>query len=346
MKNDKLEALIANVPFVIAEVGNNHLGDPELAHRTLDAAADAGVDAVKFQLFDPDELVASTEPVLSHVPDNRFATQRERFRHMVLGREHFIALVEHARMRNVMFLCTPFDRESADFLAPLVPAFKIASGDASNFQLLDHVASMGKPMFVSTGCCTQDEVDWLVGRMPKDRLVIFHCVGSYPTPDAEASMSMIPYYASRYGVPVGYSDHTKDQLAPLLAVALGVVAIEKHFILDRSIPGGDRALSLTGPEMANLVSELRRARLMLGESSQRTILACERYGREKLRRSPYARHAVKAGEHMQMQDVILLRPEIAGAYSLADLSRHSAVQALRDIGAETPLTPDNSILLA
>lgn len=321
-------------PYVIAEIGNNHLGDIDLAHRTLDAAIDAGVDAVKFQLFKPDELVAASEPLLKHVPDKTCSTQRERFRRMCLKPEDFTVLAEHARKRNTTFLCTPFDLASADFLDPLVPAFKIASGDATNFQLIDHVVRKGKPVMVSTGCCTQDEVDALVRKLPKDRTLLFHCVGSYPTPDEDVCLSLISYYTQRYGIPVGYSDHTCDLLAPVGAVAAGALAIEKHFILDRSLPGGDRELSLTGLEMAQLVKDARRAFAMVGVTP-REVRPSEKYGRLKLRRSPYTRRPVSAGEILNMDDIVFLRPVVEGAYSLDAIVAASRITALRDLPAET-----------
>ena len=335
---------VGGAPLVIAEVGNNHLGDPDLAHRTLDAAADAGVDAVKFQMFQADELVASAEPVLKHVPDNRFATQRERFRQMMLAPEVMASLAEHARRRGVIFLCTPFDTRSADILDPLVPAFKIASGDATNYPLLEHVARKDKPMLVSTGLCTQEEVDALVAHLPAGRSILLHCVGAYPTPDEDASLAMIPFYAARYALPVGYSDHTPDLLAACAAVGLGAVAVEKHFILDRDIPGGDRALSITGPEMARLVSDLKRVAAMRGHTP-RSVQASETYGRSKLRRSAYTRRAIRKGEMLTLQDIALLRPEIEGAHSIAALTRAAGVVALEDLAAEAPLTSANSRLV-
>lgn len=331
-------------PYVIAEIGNNHLGDPELAHRTLDAAVEAGVDAVKFQMFNPTQLVIAAETVLKHVPDKTYSTQRERFSRMCLDRDTFSSLARHAAARKVAFLCTPFDRESADFLNPLVPVFKIASGDATNYQLIDHVVDKGKPMLVSTGLCTQQEVDFLVKRLPKDRTLLFHCVGAYPTPDKDACLSLIPYYKSRYGIPIGYSDHTCDLIAPVGAVAVGALAIEKHFILDRSLPGGDRELSLTGPEMMRLVQDTRRVFEMLGDTP-RSVRASEVYGREKLRRSPYTRRPVNAGEKLMADDIVFLRPAVDQAFAQEAVMAAKEIIAISDQPAETPLRPQHFRLL-
>lgn len=331
-------------PYIIAEVGNNHLGDVEIAHKSIDAAVDAGVDAVKFQLFDPDLLITASEPVLKHVPANKFSTQRERFRHMVLEHAEFESLARHCAEASVAFLCTPFDPPSADFLDTLVPAFKIASGDSSNFALIDHVTRKGKPMMASTGLCEQDEVDELVSHLPADRSLIFHCIGAYPTPDADANLALIPFYRERYGLSVGFSDHTTDPLASLAAVALGATIIEKHFILDRTLPGGDRDLSLDAASMHELVKGARRIASMRG-TMPRTLTPSEAYGREKLRRSAYAKRAIHAGERFGIEDVVLLRPEISGAHSLKDVLDASGLIATADITPESVLTTDNTELL-
>lgn len=335
---------LGSAPYVIAEIGNNHLGDVDLAHRTLDAAADAGVSAVKFQMIDPEKIVIGTEPLLQHVPDRETRTQRERFQKMSLRGEHFAALAEHARRRSVAFMCTPFDEASADYLEDLVRVYKVASGDVSNLRLLDHIAAKGKPMLVSTGMCTQDEIDALVKRLPADRLLLFHCIGAYPTPDAEVNMAIVPFLRQRYGLPIGFSDHTPDLLAPALAVGLGAVAIEKHFILDRSLPGGDRALSLVPEEMTELVKNLRRVVAMIGDSPRR-LYDCEQYGRRKLRRSPYTSRAARAGETLDLNSIVFLRPCDERAFSVAEVMAATHVELLADFGPEELLTPANARLV-
>lgn len=332
--------VVGTRPYVIAEIGNNHLGDIDLAHRTLDAAIEAGVDAVKFQMFKPSELVAASEPLLKHIPDKTYTTQRERFKRMCLGPEEFSQLAAHAKEKNITFLCTPFDLASADYLDALVPAFKIASGDATNNQLIDHVVRKGKPVMVSTGLCTQDEVDALVARLPKERSILFHCIGSYPTPDRDVCLSLIPFYRQRYGIPVGYSDHTCDLLAPSGAIAVGAMAIEKHFILDRTLPGGDRELSLTGPEMAQLVKGVHRTFDMVGDTP-RTVRPSEQYGREKLRRSPYTRKPVRAGDVLSIDDVVFMRPVVQTAYPLDAIVAAGRIVATRDLAAEAPIVPEH-----
>lgn len=329
---------IGSRPYIIAEIGNNHLGNAELAHKTLDAAIDAGVDAVKFQMFKSSELVSASEPLLKHVPDPACKTQRERFQKMELKPEVFAQLAQHAKDRKIDFLCTPFDLDSADFLDEFVPAFKIASGDATNSQLIDNLVARGKPIMISTGLCTQDEVDALVAKLPAERTILFHCISSYPTPDEDACLSLIPFYKARYGLPVGYSDHTCDLMAPVASVALGAVAVEKHFILDRALPGGDRQLSLNGAEMAQLVSDARRMHMMLGDTP-RIVRPCEQYGLTRLRRSPYVRRAVKAGESIGVDDIVFMRPAVETAFPIEKIMAAGRVRVLVDQPADSLVDP-------
>ena len=331
---------IGSCALIIAEIGNNHLGDPDLAHRTLEAAAESGVDAIKFQLFNPDLLVSNDAPILRHVPDRIHGTQRERFQSMLLPPEAFVRLAEHAEELGKIFLTTPFDEKSADILDDLVPAFKIASGDANNTPLLKYIISKGKPVLISTGTCDQDEVDKLVSIIPKDNSVLLHCVGSYPTPDDQASLSMIPFYRKRYGIFTGYSDHTAGILAPLAAISMGAVVLEKHFILDKSLPAGDREVSLTPKEMFDLVKEIRRLESMLGRTPRR-VLPCEKYGRRNLRRNAYAKRDIKSHETITVHDVVWLRPEVERGLSFDDFNKAHSFKAKKAIDFEEPLTLDN-----
>ncbi len=330
--------------YIIAEIGNNHLGEFNLALKTLEAALETGVDAIKFQMFNPESLVTASTPVYKHVPDNIYSTQRERFRQMRLTDDQFLQLAKITRDNGVDFLCTPFDKSSADFLYPLVPAFKIASGDTSNYALIDHVKDKKKPLIVSTGLCDQKEVDLLVDNLPLNSTVLLHCVGSYPTPDDEVNLALIPFFKERYKIPIGFSDHTSDILAPLSAAAIGAVVIEKHFILDRSIPGGDQTLSLVPNEMKKLVDSVRRLEKMMG-SSPRKLTTSELYGRTNLRRSPYSNKKIKKGEQLSINDITFLRPEVESAYPISDIIRATKIVAIQDMDIETLLTADNTQLL-
>jgi len=331
---------IGSRTFIIAEIGNNHLGDPELAEKSLRAAAKTGVDAVKFQLFDPKLLVSRDEPVLAHVLDKVNKTQRERFSSMVLSHDVFTELAELAKKLGIYFMATPFDEKSVDFLDELVPAFKIASGDANNRPLISKIISKEKPIFISTGLCDQEEVDEIYASLPKDRSVLLHCIGSYPTPDDQASLFTIPFYRKRYDIQVGYSDHTQGEVASIAACALGAVVIEKHFILDKSIPGGDREVSLVPEEMSIMVNKIKRLDKMKGDLERR-IMDCEQKMKVTLRRSAYAYRDFKKGEEITYKDVVWLRPVVSSGLSYADFSSKNRFFAKQEILNETPLTREN-----
>lgn len=331
---------IGRKAFIIAEIGNNHLGDAQIAMETLAAAAEAGVDAVKFQMFNPDLLVSSDEPVLKHVPDNVCATQRERFRKMMLSEKVFIDLAKKAAELNLIFLTTPFDKQSADFLDTIVPAFKISSGDADNQPLISHILTKNKPILISTGMSTQADIDNLVTNLPKNNTILLHCIGAYPTPDDQACLSLIPFYIEKYKMPIGYSDHTVGLIAPLAAVSMGAVVIEKHFILDESIPGGDRALSLSPKKMTELVTEIRRIEKMKGRVP-RKIQAAEIYGCQKLRRCAYTNRKIRQGEEIMEKDIVWLRPVVKNSLHFDIFKANGHIIAVKTIEKEQPLTTED-----
>lgn len=331
---------IGSKTFIIAEIGNNHIGDFNLAKQSLEAAARCGVDAVKFQTFKPELLVDKHMPIFAHVPDKSLKTQRERSKKMALTNDEFIRLTEIAKEIGIMLLTTPFDKGSADFIDKYVPVFKIASGDVNNIPLLDHVLAKGKGMLVSTGMCSQDEVDELVAYIPKGRLILFHCVASYPTKPEDANLSLIPFYQQRYQIPIAYSDHTAGLTASMMAAAMGAVAIEKHFILDRSIPAGDIAVSLDPKEMTTLVNAIREIDLMKGKPP-RKLLDCEQYGKRTLRRTAYAKRPIAKDEGILTDDVVWLRPMQDEGIVFKHFKGGYKLVAKHHIAMEEPLTMGN-----
>jgi N-acetylneuraminate synthase len=257
--------------FVIAEAGVNHNGQVELAHRLVDAAAEAGADAVKFQTFDPELLAAADAPQADYqrLATTSSASQREMLRELVLPREAHAELARHAGDRGLVFLSSPFDRPAADFLEQLgVPAFKIPSGELTNHRLLAHVARFGKPMLVSTGMSLMEEVASAIAAIRAARdvpLALFHCVSSYPAEPRHANLRAIATLAREFGVPAGWSDHTPGTVIAVAAVALGADLLEKHLTLDRELPGPDHRASLEPGEFARLVREVREVESALGD---------------------------------------------------------------------------------
>jgi N,N'-diacetyllegionaminate synthase len=261
--------------FVIAEAGVNHNGDPLLAERLIDAAADAGADAVKFQTFDPKALASATAPKAEY--QHRSSTgksQLEMLQALDLAREAYPRLQQHAARRGILFLSSPFEDASAAFLARLgVPAFKVPSGELTNTPFLRRLAAFGKPLLVSTGMATLAEVEAAVAAVGSTPLGLFHCVSSYPTSPADANLHAMATMRARFNVPVGWSDHLIDLHVATAAVALGAEVLEKHLTLDRKMDGPDHAASTEPAEFARLVRELRDIESALGSGTKAPVPA-------------------------------------------------------------------------
>ena len=299
--------------FVIAEAGVNHNGDPAVAHRLIDVAADAGADAVKFQTFDPERLVTAAAPKAAYQLANTGATESQlaMLRRLVLAPEALEPLAAHAASRGLLFLSTPFDEGSADLLETLgVPAFKISSGEVTNHPFLEQLARKGKPLLLSTGMSTLAEVAEAVeavraGGGPP--LALLHCVSNYPAAPAECNLRAMETMRRAFGVPVGWSDHTEGLRVSLAAVAAGASLLEKHFTLDRGLPGPDHRASLEPGELAALVTAVRETESTLGDGDKRPM-ASEAAIAAVVRRSVHAARALPAGHVLAEDDLVALRP--------------------------------------
>jgi N,N'-diacetyllegionaminate synthase len=248
--------------LVVAEIGNNHEGNFERAAEMVRQAARCGVGAVKFQTVRAGQLVRRSEKA-------RF----ERLTQFELSERQFGALSELAHELGLLFISTPLSLDAADFLKPLLDAYKIASGDNDFFPLIEKVARTGKPVVVSTGVSDVSQIDATVGFLRDQwklhgitgELGLLHCVSSYPTPPEQANLRSVPFLAERFGCTVGYSDHTLGTEAAVLAVAAGARIIEKHFTLDkRQSDFRDHQLSADPAEMSELIQRIRAAESLLG----------------------------------------------------------------------------------
>lgn len=299
--------------FVIAEAGVNHNGDPELAHRLIDVAANAGADAVKFQTFDPDLLAAPDAGQAAYQSTNTgvIEPQLEMLRRLVLPTEVYEALKQHAEARGMEFLSTAFDEGSADFLHTLgMVAFKIPSGDITNLPLIAHVARKGKPMLISSGMASMAEVAEAVmtvrasGSPP---LALFHCITNYPAAPEQCNLASMASMRAAFGVPVGWSDHTEGRDISVAAAALGAELIEKHFTLDRTLPGPDQKASLEPDELTALIRAVRDVDKARG-TGEKAPVAVEHDFAALVRKSLRARRPLHAGHVLAAEDVIALRP--------------------------------------
>jgi N-acetylneuraminate synthase len=320
---------------VIAEAGVNHNGDIALAHQLIDAAAEAKADAIKFQTFDPDKLAAPAAPMAEYQVENlgEEGSQLAMLRGLVLPESVYPELLRHAAERGILFLSTPFEEESADFLDRLnLPALKISSGDLTNHPFLAHVARKGRTMLVSSGMATLDEVRGAVAAIRQagnPPLGLFHCVTNYPTDPIDCNLRAMETMRAEFGVPVGWSDHTQGIDISLAAVALGATIIEKHFTLDRTLPGPDHVASLEPSELAAMVQGIRRIESALGDGRKQPK-ACEEVIAPAARKSLHWRRDLSAGVTISAADIIALRPGTGilpeRLASLVGLTTRTAVQ--------------------
>ena len=299
--------------FIIAEAGVNHNGDVGLAERLVDAAIETGADAVKFQTFTAERLVTPTAPKADYqaAVTDAAESQVAMLRKLELSREAHVRLFEYARRRGITFLSTPFDEQSADLLDDLgVPLFKIASGEITNLLLLEHVARKRKPMVVSTGMSTLDEVGEAVRVIHKagcPALALLHCTSNYPADPAESNLNAMITMRQAFDLPVGYSDHTPGLEVAVAAVALGASVLEKHLTLSREMPGPDHRASLEPGDFAAMVRAVRSVETALGDGIKRPMES-ERNTRAIARRSLVAATDLPAGTVLQAHHLAAKRP--------------------------------------
>jgi N,N'-diacetyllegionaminate synthase len=330
-------------PLVIAEAGVNHNGSPDLALRLVDAAADAGADAIKFQTFNADALATASAPVAAYQRERTAAkSQVDMLRALELPPDALRACRDRAVERGLLFLSTPFDRNAVRVLAELgVPAFKVGSGDLTNLVLLRAVAAHRLPVLLSTGMASLEEVDAAVADLRSHGdppLVLLQATSAYPADPSDANLAAMATLGGRFGVPVGCSDHTPGIAVATAAAALGAAVIEKHLTLDRSLPGPDHAASLEPNQFADLVRAVREAHAAIGDGEKAPRPAEEDVARV-VRRSLVVVRPISAGEVLAEGDLDAMRP--AGGMSPLLLDDVIGRRAARDLEARRLLLPDD-----
>ena len=328
-----------NAPFVIAEIGVNHNGDPELARQLIDAAADVGADAVKLQAFRADELARPDAPQAAYQQDRAAsASQLEMLRSLELTSAAMRSLAAHAAARSITFFASPFDLPSVALLEELrVPIIKIGSGDVTNVFLLRAAAALGRPVILSTGMSEIGEVDAAVETLRSAgcaSLVVLQCTSSYPAPVEEANLRVLATLRDRYEVVVGYSDHTVGTTTAIAAVALGASVIEKHLTLDNSLRGPDHAASLDVGAFATYVTSIRDAYAALG-SADKQVSPAELDVRKVARRSLVLRDDLARGIVLEARHLDARRP--ADGISPASLDEVLGRRLARDVVAGAAL---------
>jgi N,N'-diacetyllegionaminate synthase len=299
--------------FIIAEAGVNHNGSLEMARQLVDIAVQAGADAVKFQTFKAERLANTDAPKAAYQENSTDAgeSQFEMISRLELSPARHRDLKAYCEDIGILFMSSPFDEESADLLADLdVTVFKIPSGEITNLTFLDHVAQKGQPMIVSTGMSTLSEVAIAVDtiHLANNRnLILLHCISNYPADPADVNLKAMATMATAFQVPVGYSDHTNGVEVALAAVALGACVIEKHFTLDRNLPGPDHLASLEPKELDFMVRGIRTVEISLGHGRKEPA-ASETNTAAVARKSLVTTQDIPAGQRLTKEYIAVKRP--------------------------------------
>ena len=301
--------------LIIAEAGVNHNGDIELAKKLIDVAVNASADFVKFQTFNADRLAthAAKKADYQAQTTDRNETQYEMLRRLELTPAMHHELIAHCKIRNIGFFSTGFDIKSVDFLASLGQnLFKIPSGEITNLPYLRHIGRLGKPIILSSGMSNMLEIESAIKALeqagtPRSKITVLHCTTEYPTPMRDVNLRAMKSIQTELGVAIGYSDHTLGIEVAVAAVAMGATVIEKHFTLDRTLPGPDHKASLEPAELKAMVSAIRNIEIALGDGVKQITLS-EAKNILVARKSLVASKDIQIGERYSAENLTAKRP--------------------------------------
>ena len=301
--------------FIIAEAGVNHNGDLQLAKQLVDIAAEAGADAVKFQTFKAENLTSLDAPKASYQKQTTSADESQfaMIKKLELDLDAHQVLLDHCQQRSILFLSSPFDLESIDLLLGLgMEIFKIPSGEITNLPFLRKIGGLEKPVILSTGMSTMDEIEAALqvlyaAGLKKDQLTILHCNTEYPTPMNDVNLRAMQTLADSFGLKAGYSDHTLGIEIPIAAVALGACLIEKHITLDKDLPGPDHRASLEPNQLKEMVNAIRNLEQAIGNGIKQPTVSEEK-NRPITRKSIVAKQPIKQGELLSKGNLTVKRP--------------------------------------
>jgi len=300
--------------FIIAEAGVNHNGSLELAKKLIDAAVEARADAIKFQTFSTEKLIIKEAPKAEYQKKTTGTeeSQYQMLKKLELNEEQHKALMDYANQRGIIFLSTPYDKQSVELLERLnVPSYKIASCDITNIPLIKEIAKKNKPIILSTGMANLEEIEEAINVIKKyhNKLILLHCTTEYPTKLEDVNLRAMTTLKEKFDLLTGYSDHTVGILVPLAAVSLGACLIEKHITLDKNLLGPDHNASISPIELNKLIYSIRKIEKALG-SSEKKATEIEQINKLTMRRSLYANRDIKDGEVITKDMIGIKRPEI------------------------------------
>lgn len=301
-----------NRVLIIAEIGVNHNGDFNTAKKLIDKAKECGADIVKFQTAKLDSLVSKCANMAEYQKQNigEEKSQKEMLRELLLSFEEFQELAEYCNEIGITFLSTPFDIESICFLDPLQQIWKVPSGEITNYPYLVEIAKTKKPVILSTGMSTLDEIRSAIGVLTEngtEDITLLHCTTDYPTAMKDVNLNAMITLKSEFGYPIGYSDHTNGIEVSVAATAMGATIIEKHFTLDKEMPGPDHKASLEPNELKNLVTAIRNIEQAKG-SFRKFPTKAEMKNRDVARKSIVAAKIIKKGEVFSVENLTTKRP--------------------------------------
>lgn len=304
--------------LIIAEAGVNHNGDLTLAKMLIDVAVDAGVDLVKFQTFKADDLVSKEAKQAAYQKKNIVSeddSQYQMLKKLELSHEDHQELIRYCKEKGIVFFSTAFDVNGLEYLNSLgFPRFKVPSGEITNYPYLKKLAQFQKPVILSTGMANLQEIHEALAVLEKgirrEDITILHCNTEYPTPMVDVNLKAMLDIQEAFQVSIGYSDHTLGIEVPIAAAALGATVIEKHFTLDRTLPGPDHCASLEPHELKQMVQGIRNIELAISGTGKKTVSNSESQNIIAARKSIHVRRQIQAGEVIKDEDLIPLRPAV------------------------------------
>ncbi len=335
--------------LIIAEAGVNHNGSLELAKQLIDKAVEAGVDIIKFQTFKSEKLVSKAAKQAEYQQRNigkQDEGQLAMLKKLELSQADHEELIAYCNEKGIRFFSTAFDMDSIDYLHSLnMGLWKIPSGEITNYPYLRKIAQYQEPVILSTGMCELTDIEAALNVLlqfgvKKEQITILHCNTEYPTPFADVNLKAMLEIGEKFGVQIGYSDHTKGIEVPIAAVALGATVIEKHFTLDKNMEGPDHKASLEPDELKAMVSAIRNIEQALG-SGHKTISESERKNIEIARKSIVAARPIKAGEMLTEENLTVKRPgnginpmrwnEVVGTRAVENFKEEDPIELAEDI---------------